>query len=153
MPAPQKNNKSKDEKQKDRPKSRGSTVSRASSHSKKESAVMTDGSLAILAREIGGEKLNGLLLAMYLNLPNTTIVNAANNASPCGLIDATDVIKIEATTALLLEWKSLRQSLKEKEKVKELERALREMGKTETADVINDKHANNIELTSDAFGN
>jgi len=37
--------------------------------------------------------------------------------------------------------------------VKDLERAFREMGKPEIADVISDKHANNVELTGDALSN
>lgn len=119
----------------------------------KESAVLTDGSLAILAREISVEKLNGLVLCMYLNIPNTAIVNAANEATPRGLIDASDTDKIEATQKLLLNWKRLRSGSKDKEKVRDLERALREMGKSEIAEVINDKHANNIELTQDFFTN
>ncbi|KAL4223019.1 hypothetical protein ACF0H5_016497 [Mactra antiquata] len=140
---------------KDRPKSKDSSraQSRASTIGKKESAVLTDGSLAILAREVAIEKLNGLILCMYLNIPNTTIVNAANDASDKGLIDATDVMKIEATQKLLLAWKTMRAGSKEKEKVKDLERALREMGKPEFADVINDKHANSIELSQEFFQN
>ena len=117
----------------------------------KESAVLTEGSLAVLAREIGGEKVNGLVLCMYLNIPTTTIVNATNSASEFGLRYANDTTKIETTQKLLLTWKSLRVGSKEKEKVKDLERALREMGKPDMADVINDKHANHTELTSDAF--
>jgi len=117
----------------------------------KESPVISEGSLAILAREIGGDKLNGLVLCMYLNIPTTTIVIAANCASDNGLIDANDTTKIETTQKLLLTWKSLRVGCKEREKVRELEKALREMGKNEMADVVNDKHANQAELTSDAF--
>lgn len=119
----------------------------------KESSVLTDGSLSILARQIGADKLNGLILSMYLNIPNTTIVNATIEASENGLIDSNDTTRIETTQKLLLTWKRLHMGSKEKEKVKELERALREMGKGELADVINDKHANNLELTSDAFAN
>lgn len=92
-------------------------------------------------------------MCMYLNIPNTAIVNAANEATYRGLIDPTDTDKIEATQKLLLNWKRSRAGSKEKDKVKDLERALREMGKPEFADVINDKHANNIELTSEAFAN
>jgi len=119
----------------------------------KEAAVLTDGSLAILAREISVEKLNGLVMCMYLNIPNTTIVEAANDATPKGLIDASDVIKTEATQKLLLNWKRLKPNTKDKDKVKDLERALREMGKPEFADVINDKHANNLELCAEFFTN
>jgi len=90
---------------------------------------------------------------MYLNIPNTTIVEAANDATPKGLIDASDVIKTEATQKLLLNWKRLKPNTKDKDKVKDLERALREMGKPEFADVINDKHANNLELCAEFFTN
>ncbi|XP_052220048.1 uncharacterized protein LOC127837161 isoform X2 [Dreissena polymorpha] len=117
----------------------------------KESAVLSDGSLAILAREISLDKLNGLVLCMYLNIPNTTIVQASNDATPRGLIDATDTAKIETTQKLLLLWKQLRVGKKEKDNVKELETALREMGKAEIADIIHDKDANNVELSSEAL--
>lgn len=119
----------------------------------KEAAVLTDGSLAILAREVGAEKVNGLVLCMYLNIPNTAIVNATIERSCNGLLDASDSVIIETTLNLLLSWKHLRAMSKDKDKVKDLERALKEMGKPEFADVINDKHANNVELTSDAFSN
>lgn len=90
---------------------------------------------------------------MYLNIPTTTIVNATNEASATGLLDVNDTLIIEATQRLLLTWKELRAGSKDKDKVKDLERALKEMGKSDFADVINDKHANNIELTSEAFSN
>ena len=115
--------------------------------------VLTDGSLAILAREIGGIGVSGLVLCMYLNIPNTTIVNATNEASECGLLGVNEVLVIEATQRLLLEWKNLRAGSKDKDKVKDLERALKEMGKPEFAEVINDKHSNNVELASEFFQN
>jgi len=117
----------------------------------KESAVISDGSLSILAREIAKEKEDGLVFAMYLCIPNTTIVHACNSASEVGLKDASEQLKIETCQSLLLTWKGLKAGCKEREKVRELERALREMGKTEMADVINDKHANNVELTVEAL--
>ncbi|KAL3858152.1 hypothetical protein ACJMK2_012759 [Sinanodonta woodiana] len=117
----------------------------------KESAVLTDGSLAVLAREVGAEKLNGLILSMYLNIPNTTIVKIANEASDMGLINASDNMRVETTQRLLLHWKRLRVNSKDKEKVKDLERALKEIGRGDIADVITDKHANHAELTADAF--
>ncbi|XP_052801728.1 uncharacterized protein LOC128232287 isoform X2 [Mya arenaria] len=119
----------------------------------RESSVLTDGSLAILAREIATDKMNGLVMCMLLNIPTTVIVNAANGASDNGLIDATDTCKIETTQKLLIDWKLSRAASKEKDKVRDLERALREMGKAEFADVINDKHANNVELSGEAFAN
>ncbi|XP_045173307.1 uncharacterized protein LOC123534903 isoform X2 [Mercenaria mercenaria] len=130
------------------PTEEGSTAGKG-----KESMVLTEGSLAILSREIGAAKVDGLVLCMYLNIPTTTIVNATNEGSETGLLGASDTLIIEATQRLLLTWKALRAGSKDKDKVKDLERALKEMGKPEFADVINDKHANNVELASEFFQN
>ena len=119
----------------------------------KESAVLTEGSLAVLARDVAIEKENGLIMAMFLNIPNTDIVNAANGASDVGLRNAADNLKIEVTLKLLLQWKRYRCGVKEKDKVRDLERALREIGFPEKADVINERHSSQQELTADAFSN
>ena len=118
---------------------------------KKESAVLTDASMSILGRELGPEQ--GLMFLMNLNLPTTRIVNACNCVSDQGLIGASDQRKTELTTQLLLEWRSLKGAAKEKDKVRDLERAFKEMGKTEHADMIMEKHTSRTELTSDAFAN
>lgn len=119
---------------------------------KKESAVLTDGSLAILAREISLEKNNCIVFPMYLNIPTTTIVMAANSMSDRGLICASDTIKAELTTKLLLGWKANKApTVKDKEKVKEIERGLKEMGLTDWAEMILEKYTSNTELTVDAF--
>ncbi|XP_033746073.1 uncharacterized protein LOC117331460 isoform X1 [Pecten maximus] len=119
----------------------------------KESAVLKDSSLAILAKEIGQDDLNGLVLTMCLNVPNTDIVNIANSASECGLLNANESLRSETTRKCLLHWKSMRSGAKEREKVKELDRALKELGKAEIADIVSERHANNAELTPDAFSN
>ncbi|XP_021367555.1 uncharacterized protein LOC110459553 isoform X2 [Mizuhopecten yessoensis] len=119
----------------------------------KESAVLKDSSLAILAKEIGQEDLNGLVLTMYLNVPNTDIVNIANGASECGLVDANESLRSETTRKCLIHWKNMRAGVKEREKVKELDRALKELGKAEIADVVSERHSNNADLTPDAFSN
>lgn len=120
---------------------------------KKESAVLTDGSLAILAREIGAEQNNNcILIAMYLNTPTIAIVNAISCNSDQGLQGASNTIKKDVTTRLLLEWKNKKApTVKEKEKVKQLERALKEMGKVEWADMVMERHTSNTEITADAF--
>lgn len=89
---------------------------------------------------------------MYLNTPTTAIVNASYSVSENGLVGATDKTKIDLMTKLLLEWKNNKApTVKDKEKVKQLERALKEMGKTEWADMIQEKHTSHTELTADAF--
>uniref|UniRef100_A0A194AMW6 Uncharacterized protein n=1 Tax=Pinctada fucata TaxID=50426 RepID=A0A194AMW6_PINFU len=59
----------------------------------KESSVLKDSSLAVLSRELGPEKYNGLVLGMLLNIPTITLVRIANDASECGLKDASDKTK------------------------------------------------------------
>ncbi|KAL5013618.1 hypothetical protein ScPMuIL_007888 [Solemya velum] len=118
---------------------------------RKEAAVLSDASINALARELGPEKLNCIVLPMLLNLPTTKIVRITVEDSEIGLKEADDTLKIETTRRCLLEWKAIRCNSKDKEKVKELERALREMGRPEVADVVVDKHSNNVEITSDAL--
>lgn len=119
----------------------------------KESAVLKDTSLAVLAKEISQDDLNGLVLTLYLNVPNTDIVNIANSASEYGLQNANETARAEVTRKCLLHWKNIRAGGKEREKVKELDRALKELGKAEIADIVTERHSNNAELTSDAFSN
>uniref|UniRef100_A0A8W8LXG3 Death domain-containing protein n=1 Tax=Magallana gigas TaxID=29159 RepID=A0A8W8LXG3_MAGGI len=123
---------------------------------KKEAAVLKDTSLAVLSRELGAlDKQSGLMLGMYLNVPNTTIVNIANAASDDGYSDVSDRTRIDTTQKILLTWKDsrkdMRPKIKERKKVKQLARAVTEMGKSEMASVITEKHGENAELTADAF--
>lgn len=123
---------------------------------KKEASVLKDTSLAVLSRELGAlDKYSGLMLGMYLNVPTTTIVNIANAASDDGYDDVSDRTRIDTTQKILItwkdSWKDMRPKIKEREKVKELARAVTEMGKSEMAAVITDKHGENAELTADAF--
>ncbi|XP_062579310.1 uncharacterized protein LOC134241266 isoform X2 [Saccostrea cucullata] len=139
------------------PKNTNPKLQKSSSvSSKKEAAVLKDTSLAVLSRELGAvDKYSGLMLGMYLNVPTTTIVNIANAASDDGYSDVSDRTRIDTTQKILLtwkdSWKDMRPKIKEREKVKELARAVTEMGKSEMASVITDKHAENAELTADAF--
>ena len=45
----------------------------------------------------------------------------------------------------------MRETTKDKEKAADLERALREMGKIEVADIVMDKFQSNSEMTADCF--
>lgn len=116
---------------------------------KKESAVLSDGSLDLLAREISGEPNNNfILLAMYLNTPTVAIVNAIS----CMSDGSPNTTKRDVAIRLLLEWKNKKSAtVKEKEKVKQLETALRKMEKTEWADMLMEKHTSNMELTAEAL--
>lgn len=100
-----------------------------------------------MAKEIG----NGLMLAMYLNIPNTKIVNACNDISETGLRDAEAADYVKVTDNLLRYWKLKRATVRDRRKVDELESALRAVGKNELADVLADRHQMNMEITADAF--
>ncbi|VDI41713.1 uncharacterized protein [Mytilus edulis] len=118
----------------------------------KENAVLKDGSLAVLARVVGVKQLKGLMLAMYLNIPNTSIINLINEQCPeTGLSDANDKVMIETTQKCLLYWKQIRSNSKDKDKLKELKTALEKLGEEDIRKVIEDKAADNLELTADAF--
>lgn len=112
---------------------------------------MSAASLDALSRELGPDKLNSILLPMYLNMPTTKIVRITMQDSETGLADADDRLKVETARRCLLEWKAMRCNSKDKDKVKELERALRDIGRPELADVVVDKNSSNTDLTSDAL--
>ena len=65
------------------------------------------------------------------------------NASKCSEQDM--------CTSMLHHWRELRATAKEKDKVLDLERSLKELGFTEIADVINERHRDQLELTADSF--
>ena len=52
---------------------------------------------------------------------------------------------------LLLYWKKMRDTAKDKDKVSDMERALREMDKQDMADVFLDRHQGQMEMTADCF--
>ena len=57
----------------------------------------------------------------------------------------------ELSQKLLLYWRVMRATAREKDKVAELERALRELGKHDLADIVTDRNRQNQELTPDSF--
>uniref|UniRef100_A0A0B6XYX5 Death domain-containing protein n=1 Tax=Arion vulgaris TaxID=1028688 RepID=A0A0B6XYX5_9EUPU len=119
---------------------------------KKESEVLTDTSLIILAKGIGKESLKGLELAMYLNIPTTRIITIINNSTTNFLTnEGSENDRIAVTSQCVLLWKKMTKDSKTKEKVHDMERALREIGKPELADLFIEHHQNNLELTNDIF--
>ncbi len=84
-------------------------------------------------------------IIMYLNVPTTSIVTIKVNA------DENEHGDFELIQNLLLYWKKIRANGKDKDKVNDLERALRELGKPDLAAIVMDRHAENQELTSDCF--
>ena len=85
-------------------------------------------------------------IIMYLNVPTTQIVNFKISS------DENQTPEAEFAQTLLLHWKKLRTNAKDKDKVTDLERALREMGKPDLAGILMDRHADNLELTAECFG-
>ena len=109
---------------------------------KKEAPVISDTSLTCLAQSLGDSLLK---VVMYLNVPTVTIINTQLKAREKEWPDT------DLTTRLLLLWKEQRELAKDKDKVADLERALRDCGKAEMADVVSDKHRDGAELTPESL--
>ena len=62
-----------------------------------------------------------------------------------------DSTQEQQALTLLQDWHQMRESAKEKDKVSDLERALRDTGYQEIADVVADRHKESMPLTSDCF--
>lgn len=116
----------------------------------KEAAVLRDSSLSFLAREVAPEKTAALCFLMYLNIPTARIIDLICDIEN-GFLSCDDAKKTSLLLTGLIRWKEMKCGCKEREKVKEMDRALRELGKTEIADVFMERHGNQTELTSDAF--
>ncbi|XP_074646561.1 uncharacterized protein LOC141902638 [Tubulanus polymorphus] len=108
---------------------------------KKEAAVLSLTSLANISRELG----NGLVVGMYLNIPTTTLVNFKITK------DQEDQTDKEMAQKTLFYWKEMRGPAKDREKVHDLEKALREMGKNEWAEAFMERYRNQQEITLDFF--
>ena len=57
----------------------------------------------------------------------------------------------DQTLHFLQDWHQMRETAKEKDKVSDLERALRETGYQEIAEAVMDRHKEAMPLTSDCF--
>merc|ERR1719229_1472172 len=100
---------------------------------KKEAAVLSDVSLLNLAKEVRPGHLG---LFMMLNIPTLTIAKMQlktkqNNSS-----------EVNLAQKLLLYWKKMRDTAKEK--VRDLEAALRVSGYPELADILVERHRLNM---------
>ncbi|KAK0062441.1 hypothetical protein Bpfe_008112 [Biomphalaria pfeifferi] len=114
--------------------------------------VFTHTSLMTLAKGIGKEALKGLELAMILNISATAIIRSAADITDTPLTaEGSEYNRIAVTQSCLLRWKELTQNVKTKDRLKSIERALREIGKGDIADQLVEHHQNNQELTQDLF--
>ncbi|CAL1531508.1 unnamed protein product [Lymnaea stagnalis] len=119
---------------------------------KKEPAVLNHASLVTLARGIGKEDLKGLEFIMYLNIPAKFIINCAAEITETPLTaEGSEYNKMAVTQSCLMYWKELTKDTKTKERLKSLERALREIGKGDIADQVLENHQANQELSSEIF--
>ncbi|XP_070201455.1 uncharacterized protein [Littorina saxatilis] len=116
--------------------------SRAKMHNmpEKEAKVLTGKSLMTLAKVVN----EGLTLAVHLDLPESTITGIGFDALSNGRSMSDVCYKI------LLYWKRTRKD-KRDGAVQHLLDALRNMGKHGVADVIEERHRENRELTFDCF--
>ena len=64
---------------------------------------------------------------------------------------ASKVSQQDMCIAMLHHWREMRETAKEKDKVFDLERALKEAGYVEIADVVGERHKEGLELTADSF--
>lgn len=115
---------------------------------------MTDPSLLILGHGIGIQDLKGIELAMLLNIPTTTIVKCIGEVFPDGSLTAegSENARSSVTSKCVLMWKEMTKDNKNRDRVKVLEKALREIGKGDVADAFIERHSNNLELSNDIFG-
>ncbi|KAK2157596.1 hypothetical protein LSH36_188g05022 [Paralvinella palmiformis] len=111
---------------------------------KNEAAVLSDQSLKALAKEMVNQN-KGLVYPMYLNIPTTQVVRMRLTGTE------KENSEEDMCTALLLYWKKMRETARDKDKVLDLERACRQMGELDIADTITDRHNNNMELSEDCF--
>ena len=105
---------------------------------------MSDASLVCLSKELG-PPISAMKTIMYLNVPTTQIVDFKIAS------DEEETPEAEFAQTLLLHWKRLKANAKDKDKINDLERALRELGKPDLAAILMERHADNQELTSDCF--
>merc|ERR1712165_94608 len=109
---------------------------------KKQAAVLSDASLLCLAQDLGELTLR---VAMYLNVPTLRLIQLQIAARERNWEQE------DLTSRMLLAWKQQREGAKEKDKVLDLMRALRDNDKPDHADVVADKHKDDAELSAGCF--
>ncbi|KAF8569470.1 hypothetical protein P879_03326 [Paragonimus westermani] len=105
-----------------------------------KTAVLTDISLLNLAKALKGNDVRPYLL---LNLPLTVIVKYYEEMRR--LNQRETAFKQRA----IMRWKAMRETKKDKEKVSDLNFALRESEHKELADILIERNRMNLEITRD----
>ena len=104
--------------------------------------MLTAASLGVLARAVQDKSL---VLAMYLNVPTTKLVNIRIDG------DEKNIDNENQCLTMLQLWKQMRTTDKEKDKVADLQRGLKEAGFTEIAEVVEERAKENLEVTFDSL--
>lgn len=113
--------------------------------------ILSEESINILADQIK-DGLTCLQLAMLLNIPNTTVVQfVLNMPRNAGFREATKEEITKLIRGLLHYWCHIRANAKPKDKINDMEKALRECGLEQLADAWNDRFLNEAALTKDLF--
>ena len=127
------------------------TAATSATKPKPESETLSKSSLMHLARGLGKEA-GGLTFPMLLNLPTTTIIKVIYENNEDGLMndDAFNNQAIVVERCVLM-WKQQTAEQKNKDRMKSIEKALREMGKNEVADGVMERFQNHQEITPEIF--
>lgn len=90
---------------------------------------------------------------MYLNIPTTTIIHSIGEVTELNLTsEGSETDKMAVAAKCILLWKKMTSESKLRDKIKTLDKAIRELGKPDLADTFMERHSNNIELTNEIFG-
>ncbi|ESO95649.1 hypothetical protein LOTGIDRAFT_160196 [Lottia gigantea] len=118
----------------------------------KEVEVLSESSMTLLARFLGQENdIDIIMFAMLLNIPTAAIIRNIFDVNPNGFGQSSPSEKVSVSEKCVLMWKELTKEGKTRERIRELERALREMDKGDVADTVIERHQNKMELTPDVF--
>ena len=117
----------------------------------KVSNTLSLNSLIQLAHGLGKDT-DGLTFAMMLNVPTTTIMKIMYDNDKDGQTEEDQGrAKVKVLEKCMMLWKEQTEQQKNKDRVKTLERALREMGKGDVADGVLQRYQSNEQITSDMF--
>ncbi|CAD5115923.1 DgyrCDS4853 [Dimorphilus gyrociliatus] len=105
---------------------------------KKEKLALCISSVMNMGRELG--VVDTVKLCMYLNVPTTKLVK--DTVSACEKEQEDE----EFAANMLLYWRTMRASAKDRDKARELERGLRSIGREELADFFMEKYQEDIDL-------
>jgi len=128
-------------------------MAEATPKKRKDPGVLKDTSLLILANGIGKLDLKALELGMQLNIPTTTIVNfICEITGESTLTEETlENDRIILAYRCILLWKEMSKDNKPRERVKMLERALKEIGRKDLGEILMERYKAGEELTKDIF--